>query len=121
MNVLHQAVPGRLMFRCPGCEDIHTVVVGSGEGPRWTWNNDMVRPTFQPSVLCTNGHYVSSHKPGDDCWCTYNAANPERPSKFGCKKCHSYITDGQIRFLDDCSHALKGQTVPLPAWEEPAA
>ncbi len=30
--------------------------------------------------------------------------------------CHSFVTDGQIQFLDDCGHALKGQTVPLPEY-----
>lgn len=28
--------------------------------------------------------------------------------------CHSYITDGKIQFLSDCSHSLAGQTVELP-------
>jgi hypothetical protein len=28
--------------------------------------------------------------------------------------CHCFIRDGQIQFLLDCTHALAGQTVPLP-------
>ena len=28
--------------------------------------------------------------------------------------CHSFITDGRIQFLGDCTHELKGQTVELP-------
>lgn len=27
--------------------------------------------------------------------------------------CHSFVTDGNIQFLDDCTHELKGKTVPL--------
>ncbi len=32
--------------------------------------------------------------------------------------CHSFVTDGQIQFLGDCTHKLAGQTVPLSAWTE---
>ncbi|MCZ4340562.1 hypothetical protein O4H52_03015 [Sphingomonadaceae bacterium G21617-S1] len=28
--------------------------------------------------------------------------------------CHSFVRNGQIEFLSDCTHALAGQTVPLP-------
>jgi len=27
--------------------------------------------------------------------------------------CHSFITDGKIQFLSDCTHHLAGQTVDL--------
>jgi hypothetical protein len=30
--------------------------------------------------------------------------------------CHSFVTDGKIQFLSDCTHALAGQTVALPDW-----
>ena len=30
--------------------------------------------------------------------------------------CHSFVTDGRIQFLADCTHALAGQTVDLPEW-----
>ena len=29
------------------------------------------------------------------------------------KVCHSFVTDGKIRYLNDCTHHLKGQTVEL--------
>jgi len=32
--------------------------------------------------------------------------------------CHSFVTDGRIQFLNDCSHALAGQTVDLPDMPE---
>ena len=28
--------------------------------------------------------------------------------------CHSFVTDGRIQFLADCTHPLAGQTVDLP-------
>ncbi len=30
--------------------------------------------------------------------------------------CHSFLTDGRIQFLDDCTHAMAGQTVDLPSF-----
>jgi hypothetical protein len=91
------------------------VYIGTEGGPAWTWNNDPVKPTFTPSVLVRSGHYMPEHV-GPDCWCTYNAARPDDPSSFKCSVCHSFVTDGNIQFLSDCTHALAGQTVPLPEW-----
>jgi len=54
----------------------------------WTYNDDPVRPTFTPSVLSYPNH--------------------EQP------RCHSFVTDGRIQFLDDSDHALKSTTVDLP-------
>lgn len=31
--------------------------------------------------------------------------------------CHSFVTNGRIQFLGDCTHALAGQTVDLPEIE----
>ena len=28
--------------------------------------------------------------------------------------CHYFVTNGQIIFCGDCTHAMKGQTAPLP-------
>jgi hypothetical protein len=35
------------------------------------------------------------------------------------KVCHVFIKAGMIQFLGDCTHALAGQTVPIPAWPRP--
>ena len=29
------------------------------------------------------------------------------------ERCHSFIREGKIQFLDDCTHHLKGQTVEM--------
>lgn len=71
------------IFDCPGCGYGHGFKT-QGDGPCWTFNGDMEKPTISPSLLVT-GQY----------------------------KCHSFIRDGQIQFLSDCDHALAGQTVPL--------
>lgn len=91
---------GKVAFKCPGCDQAHHVTVDGSRG--WTFNGDGDRPTFSPSVLVRTGSAVDPafiDKPGD-------------PPTI----CHSFVTDGSIRFLDDCTHALAGQTVDLPDW-----
>lgn len=106
-----------VQFRCPGCGQNHTLPVVSGERASWQWNGSLGRPTLTPSILAQSGHYVPCHRAGDPCWCTYNAEHPE-DADFECGICHSFVTDGQIRFLSDCTHQLAGQTVPLPPLEK---
>jgi hypothetical protein len=114
IGVLRTIEGGRLGFHCPGCNEMHQVrVVPDGGAPCWGFNGDYERPTFTPSVLVRSGHHLPEHPAGKPCWCTYNAAHPEQPPVFTCDVCHSFVTDGQIQFLGDCTHALAGQTVPL--------
>jgi hypothetical protein len=30
--------------------------------------------------------------------------------------CHLFIRNGQLEFLDDCTHPLAGKTVAIPEW-----
>jgi hypothetical protein len=99
---------------CPGCKAVHVITTS---GPRaWGWNGNVDQPTFTPSLLVRTGHYVPGHT--KNCWCTYRAEHPEveDDEAFHCSVCHSYITNGRILFLSDCTHALAGQTVDLPEW-----
>jgi hypothetical protein len=96
---------GWLIF-CPGCGCAHRL------DTRWTFNGDYEKPTFRPSLLIRSGHYVPEHQ-SENCWCTYSKEHPDDPAPFECGVCHSFITDGQIQFLGDCTHSLKGKTVPL--------
>jgi hypothetical protein len=83
-------------FYCPGCKNNHAFTVGpqrEGWGTaRWTFNGSFDRPTFSPSLLCNKDHPAS--------------------------RCHSFVEDGKIRFLEDCWHELKGQTVDLTDWDQ---
>lgn len=111
---------GAISFWCPGCKCSHTIYHGDGTGPRWGYNGNAERPTFTPSVLVRSGHHVPNYD-GGGCWCDFNAeqvAKGEQPSGFQCGVCHSFVTDGSIQFLGDCTHALAGQTVELPEWPE---
>lgn len=81
-------------FYCPGCTHLHMLPV---TGPKaWGFNGDVVKPTFNPSIL-RREYYL------------------EEVSDI----CHSFVTAGKIQFLNDCTHALKGQTVDLAEIDEP--
>jgi hypothetical protein len=111
--------PKYISFKCPGCGDRHTLGVRDNrlEGPKWHWNGSVDKPTLKPSIDATSGHYCKHYVKGTGCWCTYRREDGE-PSPFSCCKCHSFVTDGKIRFLEDSTHAMAGQTVDLPPYTE---
>ena len=89
------------LFNCPGCDGAHCIPV---DGPhKWGWNGSIETPTFTPSILVRY------------------PANPNAIEEFkewrSERICHSFVTDGRIQFLGDCTHALAGQTVDLPEWQ----
>ncbi len=102
---------------CLGCEENHIIYTEPVAGRYvWGFNGDVEKPTFTPSLLIRSGHYVPEHNK-DSCWCTYNKEQEEKgeePSGFECGICHTFITDGKIQYLTDCTHKLAGQTIDLP-------
>lgn len=91
-QVAYKVHGGDVMIFCPGCQCGHRfhVVTKAESGASWTWNNDLEKPTFKPSMLVK---WTRNGKP---------------------QVCHSFVTEGQIQFLLDCTHDLKGKTVALP-------
>jgi hypothetical protein len=69
---------------CPGCECGHGWTAG------WTFNGNLDKPTISPSLLVN--------------WVRGDGV---------AVRCHSFINDGMIQFLDDSTHALRGQSVAL--------
>lgn len=106
---------GMVAFWCPGCEQYHGIYVDRAEHPVWSFNGNYEKPTFSPSILIKSGHYCDHARPGD-CWCNFKERFPGEggPPPFKCGICHSFVTDGKIQFLSDCTHKLAGQTVELP-------
>lgn len=100
-------------YLCP-CGDIH-----SFDG-KWKFNGDSEKPTLEPSMLVRSGHYVPGYDANgkDTCWCTYVKEHPEEANQhFTCYRCHSFVRNGLVDFLPDCTHKLSGQKgVPLPDW-----
>lgn len=105
--------PSGLKFWCPACDESHVIrVVG---GAPWTWNGDFERPTIQPSVKAT----FYKLTPEGEAMIERREKIPAGTRYPGFEYCcHSVITDGQIAFCGDCTHALANQTVPLPDIEE---
>lgn len=114
-RVLRDTTDNGLMFWCPGCDGAHRIQHGAGTGPRWGWNGDVDKPTFTPSVLLRSEMWMPPVTPKNlDEW----KRQPWEQTKVA-SVCHSFVTDGRIQFLSDCTHALAGQTVDLPDWDAP--
>lgn len=61
------------------------------ETNNWSWNGDTEYPTLKPSIL-------TQFTWGEDRQLI---------------RCHTFVNDGKVQFLSDCSHELAGQTVEL--------
>ncbi len=70
---------------CPGCENYHHFDL------RWTFDGNMEKPTFSPSMLSTWSH-GPDHEP---------------------RRCHSFLRAGVWEFLSDCTHEHAGKKLPL--------
>lgn len=84
---------GMFSFECPGCGYGHVFYtkngpISNGREQLWTFNGDMDAPTISPSL-------------------GVNMTDPPH-------RCHSFIKNGNIQFLEDSFHSLRGQTVPIP-------
>lgn len=95
----------RVHFWCPGCDQAHGITVGT-----WTWNGDLELPTFTPSVLIRGNQWSKDEYP------EYFKPRHAAVAPGADTVCHSFVTDGRIQFLGDCTHELAGQTVDLPEW-----
>lgn len=77
------------IFNCPGCNVSHGFkVTGS---PKWTFNGNVDKPTISPSLKV---QFHDNHTGKD-------------------QVCHSFIKDGVIQFLQDCTHKLAGKFIPM--------
>lgn len=76
-------------LRMPGPTGLLTLPVirgGTRDGTGcWTWNGSTDAPTLRPSVLTRASNW----------------------------RCHSWVNDGAVQFLPDCTHDLAGMTVAL--------
>lgn len=82
---------GMVLFWCKGCNSYHGVYIDKNKPVYWDFNGDYEKPTFSPSVLVTNPQGL---------------------------RCHSFVKDGKIQYLSDCSHELAGQTINLISEED---
>jgi hypothetical protein len=92
----------RWLFECPGCGCAHFF------NDTWQFNGDQDRPSVRPSIKVTGKRSIT-----DEEHARIMAGEKVDIPGF---VCHSFVTDGKIQFLDDCTHELAGQTVELPDW-----
>ena len=103
----------RLYLWCPGCDDTHLVCVRHPEGqggPCWEWDGNLEAPTISPSIKVEGKQWAEDMG-------FYKPRHSSVPVG-GSIVCHSFVKNGQWEFLGDCTHDLKGQTVPLPPFPE---
>jgi len=117
-KILRDTVSNGLAFWCPGCDRMHMVRIGEGPGPRWTYNGDAERPTFSPSILVKGRQMTAKGHADFREWLASGRAYTPPEFESVDLICHSFVCDGQIQFLGDCTHALAGQTVPIPIWPD---
>lgn len=112
-------------FRCPGCNEYHDLATTwtppgvdrapPAPGDSWTFDGNLDAPTFSPSVRVRRGHYCNNPPVPGNCACDFQQRFPDHePWEWPCGICHSFVRNGRIQFLEDCTHALAGQTVDLP-------
>ena len=104
---LRSTTDNGFLFRCPGCNVVHVIHYGAGDGPRWNWNNNVDKPTFTPSILVRYSRYEPP--------ATLENMNVGPQTRVD-MVCHSFITNGVIQFLNDCTHKLADQTVDMVEW-----
>ena len=75
----------KLTFWCPGCKCGHYIT------DAWKITGTDEEPTVTPSVLVKGA-----------------VGNPPRTIR-----CHLFIKQGMIQFLNDCDHELAGQVVQM--------
>jgi Family of unknown function (DUF6527) len=105
---LRRAEQGMVLFYCPGCRSGHQIRVDPAFGSAWGFNGNGDAPTFTPSVLVQGSQRLTEEE--------HQRVMAGETIKTGPLVCHSFVTDGRIQFLGDCTHDLVGQTVDLPDW-----
>ena len=83
---------GTMFWFCPGCKVLHPIYldIPGRVGPKWNWNGSLENPTFSPSFLTQWKQRDVDHV------------------------CHTFIREGKVQYLGDCTHELKNTTIDLP-------
>lgn len=112
-GILRLGEGGHTLFWCPGCNEAHAVRVrddGQNVGGAWGFNGNYDKPTFSPSVLVRGVERLTEAE--------YDRVRAGEKVDKPQTVCHSFVRDGQIQFLGDCTHSMAGKTVPIPRFDE---
>ena len=108
LNILKEGdvKQAQIAFYCPGCKRAHMVNINPLSGhPLWNWNGSEDKPTFTPSVLARYTHPKG--------YSNENPAPSDYQGEMVTDVCHTFVTDGRIQYLGDCTHELAGQTIDM--------
>lgn len=76
---------------CPACKLEHFFAVTDYDGRDiGEFDGNLDCPTFSPSMLSNGGRMI-----------------------LNLPRCHSFLVNGQWQFLNDSTHAMAGQTIPM--------
>lgn len=97
---IQNAKPGEqdLTFYCPGCGFNHGVITKERSQSGWDWNGSFEKPTLHPSILT---------------WGTNSVIGDDDSVEAVPFRCHSFVREGKIQYLSDCSHDLAGKTIDM--------
>ena len=89
------------MIRCPVCT-FHVFPKKGKPGASWTFNGDLHKPTFSPSM---------------NSLVKYSEAQCEEDRRPD-RRCHFIINSGMMAFCVDCTHEYAGKVIPMLEWSE---
>ena len=101
--MIQRTETGTYLFYCPGCKCNHAV--------NDKWKVDITNNTISPSVLVKSVSLPDELEKDDD---NNYVKGPDGRLK-GAKDeiCHSFVRNGKIQFLNDCTHELVGEIVEM--------
>lgn len=87
---------------CPACEEMHILP------DTWKFDGNLESPTFSPSFRHSGHKTINVDGRWTGEW-ERDANGKAIPSV-----CHYILTAGVLNYCGDCTHAMAGQSIPLP-------
>lgn len=105
MSLVKKEQEGVYAFFCIGCGEKHVYYTQEAkQNISWQYNGNPDAPTFTPSLLNRWGKHANPE---------WEEPEGEAPEHGWSGTCHLFITNGQIIYCGDSTHALAGQTVDM--------
>lgn len=112
LKLIQGTESGRLYHWCPACLTLHPLPSDTG---KWTFDGNFEKPTFSPSFKHSGMQTVTDVQGRWTGEWVLDANGNGVPFI-----CHYILTAGVLNFCGDCTHAMAGQSVPLPPVPEGA-
>lgn len=114
---IHKIIVGNssgYAFWCNGCNTAHVVTE--------KWSVDEKTMTISPSILVhenwkmpDNWDYATA--PKDESGNLLKQENGKLFDAIKTPRCHSFVRNGKIQYLGDCTHLMANKTVEIPEFE----